>query len=289
MSDLSRRSLDELLKLEEGVISRSARNEFASNCVRMLTRTNQENRQRELLTDAEKATHKRRELHRALAVEHMYCARNSNFVSEFNVAAMAVAYAVSSSRLVVDILGRVGPGGSYTLLKHWLKGHAGEPAHVPDGVVSLAFDNEQRLCKNYLTRHTGKVVLDIMSNVVACDLPEPESLNLREEFKINHWQRPEKDVMVKHLKVPEVHQHSNAKAVLDSYVSGRMLGVFSEQDPVLRVLERHQERSTIQCPGCKCVYDKKVRNCRNVECDVTNIREAISQETSVVREHHRSI
>ena len=33
VSDLSRRSLDELLKLEEGVISRSARNEFASNCV----------------------------------------------------------------------------------------------------------------------------------------------------------------------------------------------------------------------------------------------------------------
>ena len=47
-------------------------------------------------------------------------------MSEFNVAVMALVYAVSSSRLVVDILGRVGPGGSYTTLKQWLKANSGE-------------------------------------------------------------------------------------------------------------------------------------------------------------------
>ncbi len=93
-------------------------------------------------------------------------------MSELNVAAMAVAYSASGSRLVVDILGRVGPGGSYPLLKQWLKQHVRQPAEVPDGVVNIAFDNE-RLVKNYLTRGYSKVTLDIFTNVLAFVLPEP--------------------------------------------------------------------------------------------------------------------
>ena len=38
------------------------------------------------------------------------------------MATLAIAYAVCSSRLVIEILGGVGPGGSYTLLKQWTRG-----------------------------------------------------------------------------------------------------------------------------------------------------------------------
>ena len=126
-------------------------------------------------------------LHRLLAVEHMYCAINGNYVSEINVSAMAVAYAVCSSRLVVEIMGRLGPGGSYTLLKKWLKSHVGEPVKVPDGVVHIAFDNEQRLIKNYLTRGESKVKLDILTNVLGIVLPVPSVLNLRKDFRCTNW------------------------------------------------------------------------------------------------------
>ena len=72
------------------------------------------------VTPAEIATAKKQHMHRLLAVEHLYCAVNSKYVSEMSIAAMAVAYALCSSRLIVEILGRIGPGGSYPLLKQWL-------------------------------------------------------------------------------------------------------------------------------------------------------------------------
>ena len=50
------------------------------------------------------------------------------------------------------MLARIGPGGSYPLLKLWLKKNVGEPDKVPYGIVHNAFDNEQRLVKNFLTR-----------------------------------------------------------------------------------------------------------------------------------------
>ena len=61
---------------------------------------------------------------------------------------MSVAYAVCNSRLVVDMLGRIGPGRSYPLLKQWLKENVGEPDKVPNGIVHIAFDKDQRLVKN---------------------------------------------------------------------------------------------------------------------------------------------
>ena len=63
------------------------------------------------------------------------------------IAAMLVAYVASNSRLVTELMGRLGPGGSYTLLKQWLKQNVGDPVLVPEGVVNIAFDNEQRLIK----------------------------------------------------------------------------------------------------------------------------------------------
>lgn len=289
VANLNRRSLDQLLALDEGAISEQERNEFARNVVRSLTLTKQERRGTPgSRTEAEKATQQRRELHRALAVEHMYCARNSNYVAEFNVAAMAVAYSVSSSRLVVNLLGRMGPGGSYTLLKNWLKANAGEPVHVPEGVVAVAFDNEQRLCKNYLTRQGGKVVLDIMTNIVACVLPEDRSFNDRESFKICHCRKPKDDVMLTRLQIPDLRKVAEAKKLRDDYVASRLSGVLHAPDRVAEVIGRRQEKNTIQCPRCKTVYERRFRNCHNLDCAVTNIREALAKEQSVVREPQSS-
>ena len=87
-------------------------------------------------------------------------------MSALNIAAMSVAYAVCNSRIVIEVTGRIGPGGSYTLLKQWLKQNIGQPAKVPDGVVAIALDNKQRLIRNYLTRADGKVKLDIITNIL---------------------------------------------------------------------------------------------------------------------------
>ena len=188
--NLERRSLSSLATaMKDGTIC-GGRNDFATYLVYCLTATDKEKAGKKPETPAEEATEKKRQLHRLLAVEHMYCARNQNYVSELGMAAFAIAYAVCSSRLVIEILGRIGPGGSYTLLKQWRKSHVGEPAMVPDGVVHVAFDNEQRLVKNYLTRGDTKVTLDIFTNILGIILPEPTVLNLRKDLQSTFWQVP---------------------------------------------------------------------------------------------------
>ena len=117
-----------------------------SSIVEVLTLTEKEVR-RQSPTAAGVATQKRK-LHRLMAVEHMYCARNPAYVAELSIAAMSIGYAECNSRLVVNMLGRIGPGGSYPLLKQWLKENVGEPDKVPNGIVHIAFDKEQRLVKN---------------------------------------------------------------------------------------------------------------------------------------------
>ena len=110
--DTGRRSLAELVEsLSKGTVC-GGTNAFVSSIVEALTLSEKETRSQSL-TAAEVATQKKRKLHRLMAVEHMYCARNPTYVSELSIAAMSVAYAVCNSRLVVDMLGRIGPGGSY--------------------------------------------------------------------------------------------------------------------------------------------------------------------------------
>lgn len=229
-------------------------------------------------------------VHRALAVEHMYCARNSNFVSEFNIAVMALVYAVSSRKLVVNIVGRVGPGGSYSTLKNWLKANSGEPISAPKGVLAVAFDNEQRLVKNYLTRSKGKATIDIISNVVAFVLPEDNSLSHREDFKISHWKTAEPKDMHKLLKLPSVNCCAQANQLRWDYIHGRLQGILKAglNDKVATLVLQDEDANTIQCPKCKAVYPRLTRNCKTVGCDVGNIRHALSSSRSVIHEVHRS-
>ena len=287
--NLERRSLSSLATaMKDGTICGGC-NDFATYLVYCLTATDKEKAGKKPETPAEEATEKKRQLRRLLAVEHMYCARNQNYVSELGMAALAIAYAVCSSRLVIEILGRIGPGGSYTLLKQWLKSHVGEPAMVPDGVVHVALDNEQRLVKNYLTRGDTKVRLDIFANILGIILPEPTVLNLRKDFQSTFWQVPSEESMVTALSVPTIESNAKASQILFEYLHSHLDVVKNlNKDPVERIIEEQKEKKeTIQCPSCKSVYNIKVRNCKNAQCPVINIRAARGAEQGVSVEVHR--
>ena len=83
------------------------------------------------------------------------------------MAFQAVAYAVSGRRLVVDMLGHLTPGCGYTLLKEWRSTLSSEPLRVPDGFILVAYDNKQRLLRNYLARGANCSRLDVLTNM-AC-------------------------------------------------------------------------------------------------------------------------
>ena len=56
------------------------------------------------MLEVEKAMEKRRALHRALSVEQYVLRPTQQLCFSLNLAVMAIAYAVSNSRLVVDLL-----------------------------------------------------------------------------------------------------------------------------------------------------------------------------------------
>ena len=177
------------------------------------------------------------------------------------------------------------------MLKQWLKSNIGEEAKVPDGLVHIVFDNEHRLVKNYLTRGDAKVKLDIFTNVLGVILPETPDLNHRVDFKPSQWILPSNEVILDALEVPTVENHNKALQLCLQYMNSHLEYVSSvKDDPVDQLIhEKKRDRNTIQCPECHSVYDIKVRNCKNPDCPVVNIRAVKSAQVgSVVHEvHHK--
>ena len=161
---------------------------------------------------------------------------------------------------------------------------------MPDGVVQVVFDNEQRLVKSYLTRGDTKVKLDIFTNVLGVVLPEPDELNHRQDFKTSKWPIPKQEDVLQNLVVPRATSHTVAESGLRKYVASHLNYISSlESDPVAELIESKEEnRSTLECPECHTKYERRVRNSKNPQCSVVNIRAAkASRADTVVREFHR--
>ena len=113
-----------------------------------------------------------RELRRQVCVESLYSARHLRYVSGFFTSLQAVIYAICGSKTVIDIVGHLGPGCSYHLMKDWLKEMASEHVVVPSGFVSISFDNEQRMLKNWLARGNNRSAVEVLTNIV-CAVHDP--------------------------------------------------------------------------------------------------------------------
>lgn len=74
-----------------------------------------------------------------------------------------------------------------------------EKAVVLTGVVNVAFDNEQRLVKNYFARADSKVTHDIFTKIWAMKLDQPVEVNKRCDFKTCNWRLPKEQEVLPQL------------------------------------------------------------------------------------------
>src|SRR6185369_12331051 len=93
--------------------------------------------------------------------------RHGKYVSEINLAASAVKYSLARSKKVINIDNHITSAGSYSTFQNWLDGLAEEEEHLPNGLLFLAFDNEQKGQKNYLDRGSNIVIYHIVTSFVA--------------------------------------------------------------------------------------------------------------------------
>ena len=228
----------------------------------------------------------RRNLLQKHAMECLRGARHTRYVSEFLVGFQAIAYAVSGSRLVVDMLGHISPGGSYTLLKSWLGELGGSILDVPDGFIVVAFDNEQRLLRNYLSRGSNRSRLDILTNVCcavidgSCERQNDASLHP------SSWQSAE-ELAAACCGPSDILEEQAFRDVLVPYLSERIAGLCHEQGSIDEVESVRKEmeitQKYVQCPACGTLIEKAKRNCTNTECSVGNIRQAIAEASGINR------
>ena len=109
---------------------------------------------------------------------------------------------------------------------------------MPNGVVHIAFDNEQRLVKNYLTRADGKVTLDTFTNILAMKLRHLAELNTRSDFKTCNWRLPSKEEMLSALDIPTADSHPKAAELLGLYLNSHLDAVKNlGEDPVTEFLK----------------------------------------------------
>src|SRR6185369_752241 len=100
--------------------------------------------------------------------------RHGKYVSEINLAASAVKYSLARSKKVINIDNHITSAGSYSTFQNWLDGLAGEEERLPNGLLFLAFDNEQKGQKNYLDHGSNIVIYHIVTSFVVFDM-EPQN------------------------------------------------------------------------------------------------------------------
>ena len=84
--------------------------------------------------------------------------------------------------MIITIDNHITSSGSYYRFQKWLKELSEHEEPLPEGLLFLAFDNEQRRQKNYLNRGSNTVIFHIVTSFVA--------FNMASQNKIQYTNSP---------------------------------------------------------------------------------------------------
>lgn len=105
-----------------------------------------------------------------VAVDAIYGARHGKYVSEIHLAASAIKYCITQSKKIISIDNHITSSGSYYRFQKWLEELSEHEEKLPEGLLFLAFDNEQRGQKNYLDRGFNTMIFHIVTSFVAFNM-----------------------------------------------------------------------------------------------------------------------
>ncbi|RHZ86479.1 hypothetical protein Glove_50g125 [Diversispora epigaea] len=118
----------------------------------------------------------------AAAIDLVYGARHRRYVSEVHLAISAIKYSIARSKMIIDIDNHITSSGSYSRFQKWLEDLSKHEEPLPEGLLFLTFDNEQRGQKNYLDRGFNTVIYHTVTSFV--------SFNMSSQNKLQHTDLP---------------------------------------------------------------------------------------------------
>jgi hypothetical protein len=103
----------------------------------------------------------------AVAVDAIYGARHRRYVSSINLAASAIKYSIAKSKTIIDLDNHFLSSGGFNKFIQWQEDLAHKPTPLSNGLLFLAFDNEQKGQKNYLDRGNNTVIFHTVTSFIS--------------------------------------------------------------------------------------------------------------------------
>jgi len=207
----------------------------------------------------------------AMVVNGIYGARHAKYVSEINLVASAIKYSLARSKTVINIDNHLTSGGSYFYFQKWLEELSDIEEALPNGLLFIAFDNEQKGQKNYLDRGFNKVIFHIVTSFVAFNMePCNETQHINNPWVYNSLNEQQYKELFELS--PEMQEEIDKE--LYTYLS-EILGLLckekSNSTNVIDVLVENNEsnnRFSKYCPNCN---EQNIQN-RKQNCPSCNAK-----------------
>ena len=164
------------------------------------------------------------------------------------------------------MLGHLGAGASYQLLKEWLQDMGGEPLAVPSGLITVGCDNEQRLLKNWLARGGNRSQVEVLTNILCAVHSSPSVGQTDHSLHRASWKYPSTERLQKVFhSVADEMSNDVFRDNLCKFVQIRINALKnSEVDDVAYLLEEQRHtREYLVCPACGTNMERRLRNCPN--------------------------
>ena len=277
------RTLDSVLGIPEGQLTTRKYNPVVTAFVENITSVKE---------PGSKSASDLGQLRRQSCIETLYSARHLKYTSEFFLSTQAIVYAICGSKAVVDIIGHLGPGSSYQLLTEWLREMASEKAAVPAGFVTVGFDNEQRLLKNWLARGSNRSTIEVFTNIVCVAHNEHSSMQNEVAFHPRSWRKSSSEELCALFEnVAEPLNSDLTRLPFSHYLEGRIaaLSCAGRHDDVAKLAAAaERDHQFLNYPSCGTLVERRLRNCPNADCSVSNVRAALAKEqgSDVVSTEH---
>ncbi|CAG8481033.1 6224_t:CDS:2, partial [Scutellospora calospora] len=118
----------------------------------------------------------------ATTIDLICRACHGKYVSEIQLALSAIKYLIARSRIIINIDNHITNSGSEYQFQKWIEELSQHEEPLPEGLLFLAFDNEQRGQRNYLDQGFNTVVYHVITSLV--------SFNIVLQNKIQHINLP---------------------------------------------------------------------------------------------------
>jgi len=230
----------------------------------------------------------------AMTVEAIYGARHLKYVSAINLASSAIKYSIAKSKKIIDIDNHFLSSGGYNKFVQWQENLAGESSPLPNGLLFLAFDNEQKGQKNYLDHNYNTVTFHTVTSFLAFNFDTTDQTQMTKEpwlyRKLNSLQVEELfDVTPDMQRLLDQQLHNHLSIILNE-------ACMEKNDDTNAIDDLATKHTTImnrqkRCTNCgKVEIENSRRKCPDCNEKLANLsetqqrtQETINQSTNTTR------